>query len=69
MTEGHAVLSEDRYLDLEKLKLEHQKRSDQVLGIKREIGQRTLELSSLRNEVTDRQLEIEKELDYVSKNE
>ena len=50
---------------LEKLRGEHQKKSDQVLGIKREIMQRSLELSNLRNEVTSRQLEREQELDKV----
>ena len=64
-TVGHATLSEDRYLNLEKLKAEHQKKSDQVLGLKREIAQRQGDFADLRNEVTSRQIEREKLIDDV----
>ena len=45
--------SEESYLELEKLKADLQKRCDQALGIKREIGQRKKEATDVREEVTN----------------
>ena len=56
-------------MELETLKADYQKRSDQVLAIKREIAQRTRDFGQLREEVTQRQLEKEKEIDQVEANE
>merc|ERR1719253_226212 len=53
-TDGISIVSEDRYMELETLKADYQKRSDQVLAIKREIAQRTRDFGQLREEVTQR---------------
>ena len=66
-TYGHADVSEERYLELEKLKSDLQKRCDQALGIKREINLRSTEARNLREEVTNLQIEKEKMLDQVAK--